>query len=55
MLLHKPLYLINYEDMFTKFTQNVYSYENRSLKNFVPILKNKMAAIDDCSIIINMF
>ena len=37
-----------YEDIFTKFAENVYGYENLSLKNFSLILKNKMAAIANC-------
>ena len=42
-----------YEDIFTKFTLNVYCYENLSVKNFVLILKNKMATIADYLKIIN--
>ena len=44
-----------YEDIFTKFVENVYGSENMSVKNFVLILKNSMAAIADCSKIIDMF
>ena len=36
-----------YKDIFTKFTGNVYGYENMSVQNFGLILKNKMAAITD--------
>ena len=46
MFLHKPLYLIYFEDIFTKFAENVYGYENMSLNNFVLILKN-IATIAD--------
>ena len=41
-------------DIFTKFAENVYGCENMSVKNFVLILKNNMAAIDDCLTIIDM-
>ena len=37
-----------YKDIFTKFVGHVYAYENLSLHNFTLILKNKMAAIDNC-------
>ena len=37
-----------YEDIFTKFAGNVYGNKHLSLKNFSPILKNKMAAIANC-------
>ena len=43
-----------YEDIFTKFTENVYGYENLSLKNCSLILKNKMAAIAYCLKIIRV-
>ena len=42
-------------DIFTKFAENVYGCENMSLKNFVLILKYNMAAIAECSKIIDMF
>ena len=41
--------LFIYEDIFTKFAENVYGYENVSVKSFFLILNNKMAAIADCS------
>ena len=44
-----------YEDIVAKFAENVYGYENMSVKHFVLIVKNKMATIADCSKIINMF
>ena len=34
-----------YEDIFTKFAENVYGCENMSVTNVVLILKNNMAAI----------
>ena len=37
---HKPLSLI-YEDIFTKFAENVYGYENISVKKFAMILKKQ--------------
>ena len=40
------------EDIFTKFAENVYGFENMSVKNFVLILKDNMAAIADYSKII---
>ena len=42
-------------DIFTKFAENVYGCENLSLKNCVLILKNNMAAMGNCSKIIDMF
>ena len=44
-----------YEDNFTKFAENIYGCENMSVKKLVLILKNNIAAIADCSKIINMF
>ena len=44
-----------YEDIFTTCVENVYGCENTSVKNFVPILKNNMAAIADCWKIVDMF
>ena len=44
-----------YEDIFTKFAENVYGCKNMSVTNFVLILKNNMAAIADCLEIIHMF
>ena len=41
-----------YEDIFTKFAENVYGYENMSLKYFVLILKKNMATMAECSKII---
>ena len=38
-----------YKDIFTKFAGNVYGYKNLSVQNFGLILKNKMAAIANCS------
>ena len=43
-----------YKDIFTKFTGNIYGYENMSVQNFDLILKNKMAAIANCLKIIKM-
>ena len=39
---------IFYKDIFTKFVENVYGYENLSVHNFGLILKNKMTAIANC-------
>ena len=44
-----------YEGIFTKFEENVYGCENLSVKNFVLILKNNMAAIADSSKVIYLF
>ena len=44
-----------YEDIFTKFAENVYGCENLSETNFVLILKNNMAAIANYLKIIDMF
>ena len=44
-----------YEYIFTEFAENVYGYENMSVKKFVLILKNNMAAIANCSKIIDIF
>ena len=43
------------EVIFIKFAENVYGCENMSVKTFVLVLKNNMAAIADCSKIIDMF
>ena len=53
--LHNPLYIFIYEDIFTKFAVKVYGCESMSVKNFVLILKHKIAPIADCLKIINMF
>ena len=45
----------SYEDIFTKFAENVYGCENMSVKNNGTHFKNNMAAIADCSKIIDMF
>ena len=45
----------SYEYIFTKFADHVYGCENMSVKIMVLILKNNMAAIADCSKIIDMF
>ena len=42
-----------YEDIF-KFAENVYGYENMSVKKFVDFLKYKMATMSNFSKIINM-
>ena len=55
------IFLINlyiafiYENVFTKFAENVYGCKNMSVTNFVLILKNNMAAIADCLKIIDIF
>ena len=43
-----------YEDIFTKFPENVYRCENMPVTIFLLILKNKMASIADCLKIIDM-
>ena len=43
-----------HEDSLTKVEQNVFGYENMSIKNFGFIFENKMAAMAHCSKIINM-
>ena len=45
----------NYEEIFTKFAENIYVSENKSVKILSSFLKNNMAAIADCSEIINVF
>ena len=44
-----------YENIFTKYAEDVYAYENMSVKIFILILKKQMAAIANCSNIISMF
>ena len=57
---HLSYFLINlyiafiYEDIFSKFAENVYGCENMAVTNFVLILKNK-AVIADWLKIIDMF
>ena len=41
--------LFIYEDICTKFADNVHGYENISIKTFGLISKKKMAVIVDCS------
>ena len=43
-----------YEDIFTKFAENVYGCEIMSVEKFFLILKSNMATMADCSKIIGM-
>ena len=49
--LHQFYSSFNCQYIFTKFAKNVYSCENMSVKKFVLILKNNVAAMADLKII----
>ena len=55
IFLHQPFvsHSFIYEDIFTKFAENVYGCENMPVKILLLILKNSMATIADCSKIID--
>ena len=42
------------KDIFTKFAGDIYGYKNLCVQNFGLILKNKMAAIAHCLIIVKV-
>ena len=50
-----PYILFIYEDIFTKFAEDVYDCENMSVKMLYSFKKNNLVTIDDCSKIIDMF
>ena len=54
MFLHKLNISFICTDIFTKFSGNVYGYENLPVHNFGHILENKMAAIANCLKIIKV-
>ena len=44
-----------YQDIFTKFAENVYVCENMSIKKFCHHFKNNIATMANCSKVIDMF